>query len=926
MPVVPPPGATTQQGVGPNSFPVPPQTFTPYGAGINSAIPGAAGSGNLLQGFEGLITNLETQQRETETVTREVVASSERTARLLGSVLDRAGMMMGFDDTGAHAGLPNWAAWSQAGGVGLLSPSSMVPEAPTSAPTAAQATSKAPDTPERPAAAQASSEAPTGGKEAPTGREKAMMAERDEAKTGRGTKEGRSPNSKVKEPEEKPPPWFTSFEAGKRTTMGDVRQNTGRSVARRMSEWMTAEEQTLVDAQGAPIVIDGKTQTRAVPKGSSSTAEAAIKIGENGEVVPEVVGNGGVPARARLAGIAKQAGTSLAEGESLSTSLTSAIPGIAKAAGVAGLTYMAVNKGLDFAEEQRAKNAEYQSVLGGSNSEGFNERVRSKVFGFSQRGIMSGGEAEKIYKGAMERYAGDRDMRDTYQGAAVDLYRSQGISADESTRLLNMAAEQGNTSLSALADSIKNVGKAAREAGISAEESRKNFEAAFKSTGTYTGGTTQIRSAEATANIQSQLGDSYGNVGFEGMDSELNQRRAAHNLGMTLGEYYAATSGSDPNGSTVVAQGKQSLLRQAIVGFDPNGKLEQTRKEVFDEMGIKDGQSADPGQVERASAEFLKRSGVDPVALAAGLGTSGLEITPEDAAKTYIQVESGALNYEKENEKQNAFKDQIVTENSTAIGIRGDTYKLGPRGIKGEGTAFNDALPGEKAYKQGVAYNKTATEFLKDMWGDGFGSKAEFEAGSLNEGKRRGLTGKRSEEDRMRNSISNDLLRTDKGFNMASYQLTKEMDQFKDSRFVVNTKDKEGNTSQRAVSAYDLVDKFGDQLAADPASIKILGGTHTNETVGDVLQLNKNPNQKVTSNKDPGFAKAGKDLKDAEKDAEDEKGKSGDGRIVIEADPTLLKLFKIRGAGSVESNPFPAGVPGPSNADLTPPQRGSRGS
>ena len=71
-------------------------------------------------------------------------------------------------------------------------------------------------------------------------------------------------------------------------------------------------------------------------------------------------------------------------------------------AGPVGLAIGAAKFGISQAESQRAQNAVYQSVEGGSNAHAFIERGRSKLFGLSQLGVMGMGQAEQLFQGVTD--------------------------------------------------------------------------------------------------------------------------------------------------------------------------------------------------------------------------------------------------------------------------------------------------------------------------------------------------------------------------------------------------------------------------------------------------------------------------------------------------------------------------------------------
>ena len=884
----------TQYGVGPGSFDASARAAG-YGTGIGMGR-SVLNQPGLLQSFEGLVTSNQMAAQETAKATREMAISNEQVARMLGTALERtAGMMMGFG-AGGHP-LSAGTAWAMSGMTGLGATLPLV------APGAAVATT-VPVNPRSPAPTP--SVTPPTSPTSPVGHGGRRGGDDGDGTmtSGRGLHKPRVPNG-IHEGavpsgdggrfhpanwEEGIGYWGASpghYDPSS-FSLGHLRTDVARGVNKRVSEWGSKYEMSQ-DALGRWHDARG----RFLPKG----------------VEPDWKTKG--------VGMAKNVLGAMEEGEGLGGAISSALPAVGTALGVAGAGYAAVRMGEQFAVSQRAANMEYQSVLGGSNAEGFKERIGN--FGFRMRnfGTMGAGDAHKIYMGALENYGTNGKMRNEYQDAAVDLYRNAGLSADEGTRLLNMAAGQGNDHLNAFANAIRDVGHAAREAGEGAQNARAFFEEAFNSTQGWASGTTQIAAAKGMANVRTSLGDQFSDANFSGMDSDINRRRMAMNLGMSYPEFIAKTMTGVPGGSTVVAQGRQSLVRQAIASIDPQHVLWNDAGQQFDKM-IRDAKgirNVSDGQINRLAGDLMTRHNVDPTILAGLIKTqTGIEVSEADAMPMFLRMAYGDVNFIKEDERRiKGLTETVRAGDGKVVDQYGDKHDLRRRLTRSSGSSTTRWAPTDKrAQKSHDEWN----DYLRDQFGmkDG-SSQGEFDT-SFNEGSGKGWAANRSMSGRVRNSLLNTF--KDKGFYSGIGRNFYEQfdDQFgDDARFVVKTK-----KGDRAVDGYRLVETYLDQLRADPNSIRVIGGSGgaDGKTVGEVLGT-PTGEKGVKVKSDHAGGKTGGEYGEKVSEAQKEAGKNrkdSKGTVEIIADPWLKQFFSLRTGGSAYEA-FSNGLP-PASSGVTP--------
>lgn len=236
------------------------------------------------------------------------------------------------------------------------------------------------------------------------------------------------------------------------------------------------------------------------------------------------------------------------QGQGLSAGVQAAAPRLAAGLGYAGLAVGAIQQGYQMYTGQLAANRPYQQVLGGGINEGFGERFSQNVFRLRNAlsfNPIGSAESEAIYQGALQTYAGDRNMRGEAQQAMSDLYRSTGMSPQQSLQVIQIAAKEGNTALDQLARSLKQVTETAREAGINAEEARDRFTQTYATLAQTIGGP----GAAALASSQTQAITSLG-LGYQGLGIDTSQTRM-----MVIGALNGMSPGEIQNEATLNPMG-----------------------------------------------------------------------------------------------------------------------------------------------------------------------------------------------------------------------------------------------------------------------------------------------------------------------------------------------------------------------------------
>lgn len=832
-------------------------SFRPLGG---SPMPDAPG---MIQGLNGIVTNMATALVETQNVSKSILADAERVARLQGIAMKAATDMMGGSQS-----IP--VAYASSGMVdfGYLS-------------AAHEKLTANPDLSGGPTPAHESQEA------------------QEAAARAQGLGEGPARPAQGTYPL---PAGFQlpgNWDEGKKYDLGALRQNVARGVNRQVSEWGGSSEQVLRDQRGRYAGV------RPAPAGSPAEVRVRRTYDEAGRLVRDEAGNGIIEEfgpggwRYEALAMARNVAGSMAEGEGIGASISSAAPAVGKALGVAGAVYMGANTALNFAESQRSQNMAFQSVLGGSNAEGFQERMKQNVFRLGMRGTMGGGDAEAIYKAGMEAYGTRGGMRAGYQDAAVSMYGA-GIGSDESIQLLDLAAKNGNDSIRELASSVVELSHTAREAGTSAKEARDKFAESMQGLAGTASGTNQIQSAAIDATVRTNLGSRFNDVTFGGQNSELGQRRIAQMLGVSYSSLNASLNAgsvqvqvpgrADPmSGTQALAIGKDRMMNRAVQMADPSGKLRSAIMKERNRIKAETGEEPTSAQLEEIAAQVQQDNPqlADPMRISGILSSvGGAENVTDSNAMAFFARQST-------NQRQN----EAAYDDST----KGVKFNVKP-GSEGGFKGIEDPSKLKDDYRK--AYN-----FVEEELGYKLGQRStqrKWAKGELDEGKGR-MGNRRSTSDQVRNILANKAAEGEE-ITSGMMQLYDARDDLSDARFVVQTK----GGKERSVEYGELVRYYSDQIKANPETIQIQGGRYEGMDLYEAFGIEGSGGKAKSAGQK---AKAGVSVDDGKKKVKG-KGK-GDGKVEIYLTDEARKLIGVKAWGSAEEARA-NGVQPPSSASTPP--------
>jgi len=535
-----------------------------------------------------------------------------------------------------------------------------------------------------------------------------------------------------------------------------------------------------------------------------------------------------------LRNVSSTFGTSGARG-----AIGAALPTTAlKFAGGVGAVAQLADQALDFATSQREANRGWQAISGESNASGFGERMRSQMFEWRMKGTMGAGTAEKLYKGVAELGMEGED-RERMLDFATENFKAKGMDIADSLKLMSIAIDGGNDSLTGLTKSLDMVTDAAREGGVNAQKAREAFTASYAAMAPAFGAGegTAIGAASFQAAL-ARLGPQFQDVQFS--PSEGNLYQMASRTGLSMAQFQTKMRGPD---------GGQFLAQQITEQVSATGALQPYIKAVGEyasSKGLGNTSEWTRRQTEEAGSAMLQ-AGMDPIVASKIAATYGLKITPDDIPTFLASLATGQFNPAAE---------------SAAGGGGDDVTKL------------------------------LATGEVSQTVAERFGMKVE----SSKYGKQEYTGGTRAAKEYIKSGFYDPMVerlitdqKVDKSSKFAIHYTDKDG---KPQKRVVSFEEAvRYYGDQLATGDVEIVGGKGEgSTVADITGMGYKGG--------DVAQT-ESAGEDIQKELDPDFwgrkGKAGKDIQDFEKGEKEDRQKKFEGRIVVEPTPLLKRLLQQSG-------------------------------
>jgi hypothetical protein len=569
-----------------------------------------------------------------------------------------------------------------------------------------------------------------------------------------------------------------------------------------------------------------------------------------------------------------------------------------------------INDAAEWLTNERAKNARYQSVLGGSNNSmdnrgnpatsvggligdlseffsgqssnstsGLGNRMAEEGYVMGQR-FSSGGfdeeSARQLFQGVTSLgYTGDR------RAGALDFassnYRTMGMSQDESMQLIATSAKYAQSSLQGLSRELQNVTKTAVRTGQSAQVMRQAFAETYSAALQASGGAGAGQLAEAATNMTGAGGRLLAGANpLSVLNDPTSKYQMASSMGMTPSQLEAA--GQTNPGITMQALGKRSDMYMRSLGQGNLGTL----KDLINQQGGSQKVAGDSNLMANVASSLMASQGYD-ITVARNVVS---QIDPSMANASDSAIAQYIVNYQAGNNPANqaaGLKDQMT-----------------PKNISAADRATKKGDQADSGGSHGTGWGKFAWD--QHLRGQGMQSDAGpisnlFNGDQTNQGYTL----------QVNSDYYNELTKGTGKSDPVIEKLISEYGTDPNIRFKVKTKN-----GDKAVTFGEAIRNFSDQLSSGQASIVSSNKDLNNRQVKDIAgstgaQVTSDKNDWQGSDYDKVASEIGAGGGDS-----GEKDNTGGGSITLSLSPEAQRLFQVNTTGNVDlDNSASAGRPSP---------------
>jgi hypothetical protein len=240
------------------------------------------------------------------------------------------------------------------------------------------------------------------------------------------------------------------------------------------------------------------------------------------------------------------------------------IVGAAKAVPIAGdviLGAEAVYGGAKVVADQRARNAQFQNIYGGSNLAGMGQRFDQETFKLGQlfSGGLTGAQSDQAFMGVSSLGLQGAKRKQGLNFIASN-YKSQGTDVQTSLSLVNDATKGFGLTLDTLQTQLKQVTAAAKTAGVNVGKTAQMFAAGTSAALSSGFGFNSGTLGKGLTNAGSGGSNLYSGVNYNVMNNPTSIRIMANSLGVSSGQFVGQANTS----SQILGQGTGNLQEQAF--------------------------------------------------------------------------------------------------------------------------------------------------------------------------------------------------------------------------------------------------------------------------------------------------------------------------------------------------------------------------
>lgn len=411
-----------------------------------------------------------------------------------------------------------------------------------------------------------------------------------------------------------------SFKQGRHEGLHGIRHDITHAVSRHLAQKGQVGYHQIEVPADHPAGIGSIIAPEDIPEVAEGMATKILHRNQaTGEIVSEGAFNKGMRTMARGQKLRDMV-QHFEEGGTLEGAVGKMLPKVGKTIGEVGIAVGVADEiGKKF-QEQAEANRPFQEVLGGSNwGTGFRERFNQNLFRIKNKfsfNPLSDRDSETIYQGAMELYAGDSHMRGVAQNQAVSLLRGLGMDPAETMKLFQTAAKAGTEGISQISESLRDVTKAARAAGMNAKEARDRFSDAYTQISKSVSGGSGILMAAAQSQVLTSFGHQFQDVSF---DNGINQDIWTSMMtGKSLGAI--AADKNTTGGAQRYLQSQRQRRISAIQGLFGNKANEIVNKYT---SKMKPGKQFSLDTQQEMANDLLRETGLDPSVIASAMSSLG---------------------------------------------------------------------------------------------------------------------------------------------------------------------------------------------------------------------------------------------------------------------------------------------------------------
>jgi hypothetical protein len=245
--------------------------------------------------------------------------------------------------------------------------------------------------------------------------------------------------------------------------------------------------------------------------------------------------------------------------------------GIAEAAGPWGLAIAGgaelARKAPDVLDEianQREKNAQFQSIYGGTNMAGMGQRFSQESFRLTHMGDLTGAQAQEAFQG-ISQFGIQGAQRTQMLDQMVKEYNKYGLAISDTLKLMTTNIQNGNESLAGLSESIDKVATSAKASGVNVSTMVQGLGTQMQSAAPLYGASGQVTAAQtgivtAAANGGQTMAKALQAGAFQGFNSQTFQNLIVGRSGMSAGQVSAIAQGNGQQFSQLAMGTIESIL------------------------------------------------------------------------------------------------------------------------------------------------------------------------------------------------------------------------------------------------------------------------------------------------------------------------------------------------------------------------------